>query len=96
MASGPSIRPARESWYILPCDRLKLTPILEDPAGPTFLAYTPNGRKLITVGSNDTIRIFETGSSGEPINIDDAGDSNTAVVASVCLSISARTARTQN
>ncbi|KAK7514923.1 WD40-repeat-containing domain protein [Phyllosticta citriasiana] len=51
------------------------------PPGPTFLAYTPNGRKLITVGLNNAIRVFQTGSDDEPTNIDNAQDSNTAVAA---------------
>ncbi|EOD42860.1 putative chromosome segregation protein [Neofusicoccum parvum UCRNP2] len=51
------------------------------PARPTFLSYTPNGRKLITVGLNNAIRIFQTGSVEEPHNIDNAQDSNTAVAA---------------
>lgn len=58
----------------------KLTPVL-DPPGPTFLAYTPNGRKLVTVGVNDTIRVFDTTSDLEPTNIDDCKDANLAVVA---------------
>ncbi|KAL9050380.1 MAG: hypothetical protein Q9162_006660 [Coniocarpon cinnabarinum] len=49
--------------------------------GPTFLTYTPNGRKLITVGSNDALRVFVTGSDDEPVTIDDARDSNLAVAA---------------
>ncbi|EKG21079.1 hypothetical protein MPH_01623 [Macrophomina phaseolina MS6] len=51
------------------------------PPGPTFLSYTPNGRKLITVGLNNAIRVFHTGSVEEPTNIDNAQDSNTAVAA---------------
>ncbi|KAI9800421.1 MAG: hypothetical protein M1833_003307 [Piccolia ochrophora] len=50
--------------------------------GPTFLAYTPNGNRLITAGSNNAIRIYTTGSDGEPVNVDDCQESNTAVVAS--------------
>ncbi|KAF2840400.1 putative chromosome segregation protein [Patellaria atrata CBS 101060] len=50
--------------------------------GPTFLSYTPNGRKLITVGLNNAIRVFQTGSDAEPANIDDCQDSNTAIAAS--------------
>ncbi|GAB7357404.1 hypothetical protein MBLNU459_g8339t1 [Dothideomycetes sp. NU459] len=49
--------------------------------GPTYLAYTPNGRKLITVGLNNVIRVFTTGSDAEPINIDVVQDSHTAVAA---------------
>ncbi|KAK4997373.1 DNA polymerase alpha accessory factor Mcl1 [Elasticomyces elasticus] len=49
--------------------------------GPTFLNYTPNGRKLITVGLNNAMRIFETGSDAEPITIDDVQDAHTAIAA---------------
>ncbi|KAI9658072.1 MAG: hypothetical protein M1821_002732 [Bathelium mastoideum] len=49
--------------------------------GPTFLSYTPNGRKLITAGLNDAIRVFQSGSDAEPTNIDDCQESNTAIVA---------------
>jgi len=55
----------------------------QDNPGATFLSYTPNGRRLVTVGQNDTIRVFETGSDGEPVNIDDCKDGNMAVVATV-------------
>ena len=54
------------------------------PPGPTFLAYTPDGRKLVTAGSNNVIRVYETGSDGEPINIDDCQENNLAVAATVC------------
>lgn len=56
-----------------------------DPAGPTFLTYTPNGKRLVTAGSNNVIRVYETGSNGEPTNIDDCQENNTAVAASVSL-----------
>ncbi|KAI9699386.1 MAG: hypothetical protein M1836_002997 [Candelina mexicana] len=49
--------------------------------GPTSLAYTPNGRKLVTAGSNNAIRVYATGSDGEPNNVDDCQDCNTAVAA---------------
>ncbi|MCJ1284300.1 hypothetical protein MMC26_003631 [Xylographa opegraphella] len=52
------------------------------PAGPTFLTYTPNGRKLVTAGSNNVIRVYTIGSDGEPTNIDDCQENNTAVAAS--------------
>ncbi|KAL8959447.1 MAG: hypothetical protein Q9193_003694 [Seirophora villosa] len=52
------------------------------PNGPTFLAYTPDGTKLITAGSNNVIRVYTTGSDGEPTNIDDCQDNNTALAAS--------------
>jgi len=54
-----------------------------DPSGPTFLTYTPNGKRLITAGSNNVIRVYTTGSDGEPTNIDDCQENNTAVAASV-------------
>jgi chromosome transmission fidelity protein 4 len=46
--------------------------------GLTHCAYTPDGTKLVSVGSNNTIRVYKTGSDGEPINIDD-DEENTAV-----------------
>ncbi|KAL8751084.1 MAG: hypothetical protein Q9184_006184 [Pyrenodesmia sp. 2 TL-2023] len=51
------------------------------PNGPTFLAYTPDGSKLITAGTNNVIRVYTTGSDGEPTNIDDCQDNNTALAA---------------
>ncbi len=53
-----------------------------DPSGPTFLTYTPDGTKLITAGSNNVVRVYTTGSDGEPTNIDDCHENNTAVAAS--------------
>ncbi|KAI1266341.1 minichromosome loss protein [Xylariaceae sp. FL1019] len=47
--------------------------------GPTRCAYTPAGSKLVTVGSNNTIRLYKTGFDGEPINIDDCQEQNVAV-----------------
>lgn len=58
-------------------------PSPSDPAGPTFCAFTPNGRKIITTGTNDSLRIFKTGSDDEPANIDNVPDSSTALVAAV-------------
>ncbi|TLS25745.1 hypothetical protein PpBr36_07444 [Pyricularia pennisetigena] len=49
--------------------------------GITHCAYTPNGSQLVTVGSNNTIRCYKTGSDGEPKNIDDCGEQNVAVAA---------------
>ncbi|MDI1489198.1 MAG: DNA polymerase alpha accessory factor Mcl1 [Ramalina farinacea] len=51
------------------------------PSGPTFLAYTPNGKKLVTAGSNNVVRVYTTGSDGEPTNLDDCQENNTAVAA---------------
>ncbi|KAK4132924.1 WD40 repeat-like protein [Trichocladium antarcticum] len=47
--------------------------------GPTRCAYTPDGTKLVTVGSNNTIRLYTTGFDGEPTNIDDCQEQNLAV-----------------
>uniref|UniRef100_A0A0D2Y935 WDHD1 first WD40 domain-containing protein n=1 Tax=Fusarium oxysporum (strain Fo5176) TaxID=660025 RepID=A0A0D2Y935_FUSOF len=49
--------------------------------GTTRCAYTPDGSRLVTVGSNNTIRLYKTGSDGEPINIDDCQEQNMAVAA---------------
>ena len=47
--------------------------------GITKCAYTPDGSKLVTVGSNNTIRLYKTGFDGEPDNIDDCQEQNIAV-----------------
>ncbi|PVH77861.1 chromosome segregation protein-like protein [Cadophora sp. DSE1049] len=47
--------------------------------GPTYLSYTPDGTRLITVGSNNTTRVYKTGFDGEPTNIDDCPEQNTGV-----------------
>ncbi|KAK3387154.1 WD40-repeat-containing domain protein [Podospora didyma] len=47
--------------------------------GPTHCVYTPDGSKLVTVGSNNTIRLYKTGFDGEPANIDDCQEQNLAV-----------------
>ncbi|KAF0644959.1 hypothetical protein FPSE5266_09835 [Fusarium pseudograminearum] len=49
--------------------------------GTTRCAYTPDGNRLVTVGSNNTIRLYKTGSDGEPINIDDCQEQNMTVAA---------------
>lgn len=54
-----------------------------DPSGPTFLTYTPNGKQLVTAGSNNVVRVYETGSDGEPTNLDDCQENNTAISATV-------------
>ena len=53
-------------------------------AGPTYLSYTPDGTKLVTVGSNNTTRVYKTGFDGEPTNIDDCQEQNMGVAAAVC------------
>ncbi|RYO80255.1 hypothetical protein DL766_007831 [Monosporascus sp. MC13-8B] len=50
--------------------------------GITRCAYTPNGSRLVTVGSNNTIRLYKTGFDGEPINIDDCQEQNVSLDAS--------------
>jgi WD40 repeat protein len=55
-------------------------------AGPTYLSYTPDGTKLVTVGSNNTTRVYKTGYDGEPTNIDDCQEQNMGVAAAVCFS----------
>lgn len=53
-------------------------------AGPTFLSYTPDGTKLTTVGSNNTIRVYKTNLlDGEPSNVDDCQEQNMAVASTV-------------
>ncbi|KOS22314.1 Minichromosome loss protein 1 [Escovopsis weberi] len=49
--------------------------------GTTRCAYTRDGTRLVSVGSNNTIRLYRTGSDGEPTNIDDCTDQNVAVAA---------------
>jgi hypothetical protein len=79
-------RPARKiiwpSWWSIIANSNLL-----DTAGPTHLAYTPDGTRLITAGSNNVVRVYKTGSDGEPTNIDDCSDSNMAVVASASLQL---------
>lgn len=49
--------------------------------GTTRCAYTSDGGRLVTVGSNNTIRLYRTGSDGEPTNIDDCQEQNLALAA---------------
>ncbi|TPX09955.1 uncharacterized protein E0L32_008802 [Thyridium curvatum] len=49
--------------------------------GATHCSYTPNGGQLVTVGSNNTIRLYKTGFDGEPTNIDDCPEQNVGVAA---------------
>jgi hypothetical protein len=56
---------------------------LLDPPGPTFLSYTPDGSKLVTVGIDNHLRVYEIDSDAEPVTIDECSDNNTAVAASV-------------
>jgi chromosome transmission fidelity protein 4 len=54
-----------------------------DAPGATYLAYTPNGKKLVTAGVDNYCRVFSTGSDDEPITVDNCQEDNTAVVAGV-------------
>ncbi|KAH7320244.1 WD40-repeat-containing domain protein [Stachybotrys elegans] len=49
--------------------------------GTTRCAYTTDGSRLVTVGSNNTIRLYKTGFDGEPVNIDDCPEQNVSVAA---------------
>ena len=51
--------------------------------GPTYLSYTPDGTKLVTVGSNNTLRVYRTGFDGEPTNIDESQENNLGVDSTV-------------
>ncbi|KAJ6072557.1 hypothetical protein N7467_010642 [Penicillium canescens] len=44
--------------------------------GTTVLAYTPDGRRIITGGSNSAIRIYTVGEDGEPKTIDEGVDAH--------------------
>lgn len=59
----------------------RLTPT--DPPGQTSLTYTPDGKYLLTAGTNNFIRKFVTASTDEPVTIDTADGNNSAIVASV-------------
>lgn len=52
-------------------------------AGPTHLSYTPDGTKLVSIGSNNLARVYKTGFDGEPTNIDDTQEQNLAVDSTV-------------
>ncbi|EER37278.1 chromosome segregation protein [Histoplasma capsulatum H143] len=49
--------------------------------GTTILSYTPNGRQVITAGSNSAIRIFTIGEKDEPKTVDDGVDGHLGIVA---------------
>jgi chromosome transmission fidelity protein 4 len=50
-------------------------------SGTTRCAYTADGARLVSVGSNNTIRLYKTGSDGEPTNVDDCQEQNTTLAA---------------
>lgn len=47
--------------------------------GTTRCAWRGDGNQLVTVGSNNTIRLYKTDSDGEPTNIDDCQEQNACV-----------------
>ncbi|EFR03387.1 minichromosome loss protein 1 [Nannizzia gypsea CBS 118893] len=49
--------------------------------GTTVLTYTPNGKHIITAGSNSGIRVFTTGEDGEPQTIDEGMEAHLAIAA---------------
>ncbi|OJD26907.1 hypothetical protein ACJ73_01699 [Blastomyces percursus] len=49
--------------------------------GTTILSYTPNGRQVITAGSNSAIRIFTIGGKDEPKTVDDGVDGRLGIAA---------------
>ncbi|KAI9749988.1 MAG: hypothetical protein M4579_006650 [Chaenotheca gracillima] len=50
--------------------------------GPTYLAYTPDGTRLISVGPNPVVRVYKTGDDGEPVTVDDCQENNLGIAAS--------------
>lgn len=52
-------------------------------AGPTYLSYTPDGTRLVTVGADNFTRVYKTGYDGEPTNIDDCPENSTGIDATV-------------
>ena len=57
---------------------------LPDPPGATFTAYSPDGRYIITAGTNNAVRKYTVASEDEPETIDDCQESNTGLAVSVC------------
>ncbi|KJF60006.1 chromosome transmission fidelity protein 4 [Coccidioides immitis RS] len=49
--------------------------------GTTVLSYTPNGHKVVTGGSNSTIRIYTIGEDGEPKTVDEGVEGHLAIAA---------------
>ncbi|PYH88086.1 chromosome segregation protein [Aspergillus ellipticus CBS 707.79] len=47
--------------------------------GTTVLAYTPDGRRVITGGSNSAIRIYTVGQDGEPKTVDEGNDGHLGI-----------------
>ena len=49
------------------------------------MTYTPDGRRIITGGSNSAIRIYTVDEDGEPQTVDDGMDGHVGVAATVGL-----------
>ncbi|KAK2755718.1 hypothetical protein FQN54_005868 [Arachnomyces sp. PD_36] len=49
--------------------------------GTTILTYTPNGKQVVTAGSNSAIRIYTIGENGEPTTVDEGVDGHMGIVA---------------
>ncbi|KAJ0423861.1 hypothetical protein BJY00DRAFT_277562 [Aspergillus carlsbadensis] len=47
--------------------------------GTTVLTYTPNGRYIITGGSNSAIRIYTVGQDGEPKTVEEGADGHLGI-----------------
>ena len=48
------------------------------------MTYTPDGRRVITGGSNSAIRIYTVGQDGEPKTVDEGVDGHLGIGAIVC------------
>ncbi|KAI5800257.1 WD40-repeat-containing domain protein [Peziza echinospora] len=49
------------------------------PPGPTYTAYSPDGKHLITAGTNNAIRKFIVASEDEPETLDDCQELSTGI-----------------
>ena len=52
---------------------------MPDAPGPTYTAYSPDGRYIITAGTNNALRKFTVASEDEPETLDDCQELNTAL-----------------
>lgn len=87
-AIRPRGRPARKlerRYYFIVLGRIANGQPQLDTPGTTVLGYTPDGRRVITGGSNSAIRIYTVGQDGEPTTVDEGVDGNLGIGATVCL-----------
>ncbi|KAL1885523.1 DNA polymerase alpha accessory factor Mcl1 [Paecilomyces lecythidis] len=49
--------------------------------GTTILTYTPDGKRVITAGSNSAIRIYTVGQDGEPTTVDEGVEGHFGIAA---------------